>query len=95
VPPFVGHLPKEKVRLGVGHFFGEIAVLRRARRSATVTATTRTNLLVLDATDLHALMERDGRLAERVREVARSRVGQDLVTPRGDIVGAELSGGDF
>jgi voltage-gated potassium channel len=87
-------LPTEKVRLGVGHFFGEIAVLRRARRSATVTAITRTSLLVLDGADLHALMERDARLAERVREVAKSRIGQDVVTPRGDIVGAELSGGD-
>ena len=42
-------LPKERVRLGVGHFFGEIAVLRRARRSANVTAVSRTSLLVLDA----------------------------------------------
>ncbi len=83
-------LPKEKVRLGVGHFFGEIAVLRRARRSATVTAVTRTNLLVLDGSDLHALMERDSRFAERVRAVARDRVGQDVVTPRGDIVSEEL-----
>ena len=29
-------LPHERVRLGVGHFFGEIAVLQRTRRSATV-----------------------------------------------------------
>lgn len=87
-------LPSEKVRLGVGHFFGEIAVLRRARRSATVTATTRTNLLVLNASDLHALMERDQRFAERVREVARRRVGQDVVGARGDIVSEEISGKD-
>jgi voltage-gated potassium channel len=83
-------LPTEKVRLGVGHFFGEIAVLRRARRSATVTAVARTNLLVLDSTDLHALMERDARFAERIRAVARDRVGQEVVTPRGDIVSEEL-----
>ena len=68
-------LPDERVRLGVGHFFGEIAVLRRTRRSATVTAVTRTSLLVLDAADLHALMERDPRIAERVREAARGRLG--------------------
>ncbi len=84
-------LPQEKVRLGVGHFFGEIAVLRRARRSATVTAVTRANLLVLDGADLHALMERDTRFAVRIREVARSRVGQEVITPRGDIVGEELT----
>ncbi len=57
-------LPHERVRLDVGHFFGEIAVLRSARRSANVTATTRTSLLVLDAHDFHALMERDPRLVE-------------------------------
>src|SRR5262245_26149474 len=67
-------LPHARVRLGVGHFFGEVAVLRRARRSANVTALVRTNLLVLDAQDLHAVMERDPRVAERVREVARTRL---------------------
>ena len=87
-------LPSETVRLGVGHFFGEVAVLRRARRSATVTAVTRTHLLVLEASDLHALMERDPRLAERVNEVVRNRVGQERVGPRGDIVAEELSEDD-
>src|SRR5204862_3839583 len=53
------------VRLGPGHFFGEVAVLRRARRSATVTALTRANLLVLDAHDLHAPMQRAPRVAAR------------------------------
>ncbi len=83
-------LPDQTVRLGVGHFFGEVAVLKRTRRSATVTAVTRTNLLALDGADLRALMERDSRLAERVREVARDRVGQDVVSPRGDITSGEL-----
>ena len=55
---------RRAVRLGVGQFFGEVAVLRRSRRSATVTALTRTNLLVLDAHDLHALMQRDPRIAD-------------------------------
>jgi voltage-gated potassium channel len=80
------------ITLGVGQFFGEIAVLRRARRSATVTATTRTNLLVLDATDFHMLMEHDPRLAERVHAVVRERVGLEAVSPRGDIAAGELSG---
>ena len=80
------------ISLGVGHFFGEIAVLRRARRSATATATARTNLLVLDASDFHMLMERDKRIAERVHAVVRERVGLEAVSPKGDIAAGELSG---
>ena len=67
---------KERVRLGAGQFFGEVALLRRTRRSATVTAITRTNLLGLDAHDLHALMQRDRRIAERIKEVVEHRVGK-------------------
>jgi voltage-gated potassium channel len=83
-------LPHERKRLGVGYFFGEVAVLQRARRSANVTALTRTSLLVLDAQDLHALMQRDPRIAERIREVARSRIKRELVTPKGDILTEEI-----
>jgi len=67
---------KERIRLGVGQFFGEVALLRRTRRTATVTAVTRTNLLGLDAHDLHALMQRDRRIAERIKEVVEDRVGR-------------------
>jgi voltage-gated potassium channel len=80
------------ISMGVGHFFGEIAVLRRARRSATVTAVSRTSLLVLDASDFHMLMERDERIAARVHAVVRERVGLEAVSPRGDIAAGELSG---
>jgi voltage-gated potassium channel len=83
-------LKRERIRLGAGHFFGEVAALRRARRSGTVTAVTRTSLLVLDAHDLHALMEREPRIAERIREVVRNRIGRDIVTPKGDVVIEEL-----
>ena len=83
-------LKHERVRLGAGHFFGEVAALRRARRSATVTALTRTSLLVLDAQDLHVLMEREPRIAEHIREVARTRLGGDVVTRKGDLVVEEL-----
>ena len=84
-------LPHERVRLGVGHFFGEIAVLRRARRSANVIAVSRTSLLVLEAQDFHALMDRDPRLARRVQEVVRNRLGREIVSPRGDIVTEEVA----
>jgi len=81
----------KNIRLGVGHFFGEIAALRKVRRSATVTARTRTNLLVLDAADLHVLMEQEPRIAERINDVVRERLGE-AVSPRGDIVASELGG---
>jgi voltage-gated potassium channel len=83
-------LKKERLRLGVGQFFGEVAVLRRARRSATATALTRTNLLVLAAQDLHALMQRDSRIAQRIKDVVEKRVGRELVSPKGDIVTEEI-----
>ncbi len=84
-------LKKDKrLRLGVGQFFGEVAVLRRARRSATATALTRANLLVLDAQDLHVLMERDPRIATRVKDVVAKRVGREVVSPKGDIVAEEI-----
>ena len=83
-------LPKERLRLGVGQFFGEIAALRRARRSATITAVERTSLLVLDARDLHGLMDRNPRLAERLNSVARERLGKELVTRRGDLITEEI-----
>jgi voltage-gated potassium channel len=80
----------KRVRLGAGHFFGEIAVLRQSRRSATITAVTRTSLLVLDAHDLRALMDREPRVAERVHEVVRSRLGSEVVTQKGDLITEEL-----
>jgi voltage-gated potassium channel len=81
---------KGPLRLGVGQFFGEVAVLRRSRRSATVTALTRTNLLVLDAHDLHALMQRDRRIAERIEDVVEKRVGREVISAKGDIVSEEI-----
>ncbi len=83
-------LKKERLRLGIGQFFGEVAVLRRARRSATATALTRVSLLVLDAQDLHSLMQRDPRIAARIKDVVEKRVGREIVSPKGDIVTEEI-----
>jgi voltage-gated potassium channel len=84
-------LPQRRLRLGVGHFFGEIAVLRRARRSANVSAIGRTSLLVLDAHDFRALMARQPHLADRVRTAVRDRIGGELVTSHGDLVTEEIA----
>jgi voltage-gated potassium channel len=83
-------LRHKHVRLGAGQFFGEISVLRRARRSATVTAVMPTRLLVLDAFDLHGLMDRQPELAARIREAAHSKLGHTLDAPGGDLVSEEL-----
>jgi voltage-gated potassium channel len=80
----------EPVRLGPGQFFGEIAALKRTRRSATVRALSRVSLLALDVADLRALMLREPAIARRVLAVARERVG-DIDSLMGDLMAAELS----
>jgi voltage-gated potassium channel len=83
-------LRHKHIRLGTGQFFGEIAALRRARRSATVTAVIPTRLLVLDALDLHGLMDRQPELAARIEEAAREKLGHELNAPGGDLISEEL-----
>ena len=84
------HLHGRRLRVGAGHFFGEIAVIRKSRRSATVTAVTRTSLLTLAAEDVRVLMERDPMIAERMQEVARDHEHLQGKS-RGDIALEELS----
>jgi voltage-gated potassium channel len=69
---------RENALLGPGQFFGEVAVLRRGRRSATAIALTRVSMLVLSAQDLHALMRRDDRIAERIQDTVKKRVGEEV-----------------
>jgi len=84
-------LRDRSIRVGAGHFFGEIAVLRKARRSATVTAVTRTSLLLLDARDVHVLMDHEPKIAERIRNMARERLGAKELDDRGDLTLEEIS----
>lgn len=83
-------LPSQLVRLSDGAFFGEIALLRRTSRSGTVTATRKTKLLVLDAQDFHALIERMPALAAHVRETAEARLADPLAVG-GDLAAAEIA----
>nr|WP_256515698.1 cyclic nucleotide-gated ion channel [Alsobacter ponti] len=71
----------ERHVLGDGQFFGEIAVLKNARRTATVRATVRTQLLVLDAADLRALMQKRPDIAENIHRVARERAAKRETVP--------------
>nr|WP_233285452.1 cyclic nucleotide-gated ion channel [Bradyrhizobium acaciae] len=83
-------LPNQRVRLSDGAFFGEIALLRRTSRSGTVTAMRKTKLLLLDAQDFHALIERMPALATHVRETAEARLA-DPLTAGGDLAVAEIA----
>jgi voltage-gated potassium channel len=85
-------LRHKHLRLGAGQFFGEIAALRRTYRSATVTAVTPTKLLVLDALDLHAMMDRQPALAARIEEAAREKLGHALNESDDDLTSEELTG---
>jgi voltage-gated potassium channel len=79
-------LPSQHVRLADGTFFGEIALLHKTKRSGTVTATRKTRLLLLDAQDFHALIERMPTLAAHVHQTAKARLEET-----GDLAAAELA----
>lgn len=83
-------LKHKRVRLGPGHFFGEIAALRRTLRSATVIATKPTSLLVLDAGDLELLMDRNPGMATLIRDVAEQRLADKHAIQHGDLSTEEL-----
>jgi voltage-gated potassium channel len=84
-------LPNQRVHLADGTFFGEIALLRRTHRSATVTANRKTRLLALDAQDFHALIERMPALAAHVNDTAKARLAESAGVPRGDLAAAEIA----
>jgi voltage-gated potassium channel len=66
-------LPGKKVRLGEGAFFGEMALLGNNSRSANITTTRVSRLLVLDLVDFRLLMARHPDLAETIDAEARRR----------------------
>ena len=83
-------LPNQRVRLSDGTFFGEIALLRRTKRSGTVTATRKTRLLVLDAQDFHALIDRMPTLAAHVHKIAKARLADTAEMQKGDLAADEI-----
>lgn len=83
-------LPRGPVRLGVGHFFGEIAIIHKRRRTATVRAVSTSRLLVLDVVDFKNLMESKPDIARRVKEVAASRLAPEPFERTGDLAAREL-----
>jgi voltage-gated potassium channel len=66
-------LPGKKVTLGEGAFFGEMALLGNNLRSANITTTQVSRLLVLDLVDFRLLMARHPDLAETIDAEASRR----------------------
>ncbi|WP_137392111.1 cyclic nucleotide-gated ion channel [Rhodoligotrophos defluvii] len=69
-------LDGKAIELGPGDFFGEIALLGRRVRSATIRAVTACEFLVLDAADLDRLLAKNPSLAEAFHATARARLGE-------------------
>ena len=83
-------LPHNAVRLGEGQFFGEIAVMRKTRRTATVRTTLPSKLLVLDASDLGTLMARNPEIGRRIEEAIAAYGEIPSLAPRGDMAADEV-----
>jgi voltage-gated potassium channel len=66
-------LPGKTVKLGEGAFFGEMALLGNNLRSANITTTRVSKLLVLDLVDFRMLMARHPDLAETIDAEAKRR----------------------
>jgi len=70
-------LPRDPVRLGQGGFFGEMALLDRSPRSATVVTTQPTTLLVLYASDFYQIATHIPSLVAAVEKEARRRQAEN------------------
>ncbi len=66
------------IRLGDGAFFGEMSLLERQPRAATITTTTPTTLLVLYASDFYEIASHIPALAKAVEYEARRRREENL-----------------
>ena len=65
--------------LGAGDFFGEIALVSRSPRTATVTTTVPTDLLVITGTSFRALLDHSPRIQLRVLEALADRLAPTVV----------------
>ena len=63
-----------------GDFFGEIALLHKGRRTATVSARSRCELLALDLKDFRHLLSRTPKVAEVIAKTARERLNETGLT---------------
>ena len=62
--------------LGPGDFFGEIGLLERERRTATVTATTPIRVIVMLGSEFRAMEREMPHVAQKVREAIEERLAR-------------------
>ena len=74
-------LPHGSVKLSQGGFFGEMALLDRLPRSATVVTSQPTTLLVLYASDFYEVAANIPSLVEAVEREARRRRAENQGIP--------------
>jgi len=65
--------PRGTMRLGEGHFFGELALLKKTPRRSTVRSISATKLLVLGAADFNALMAHNHTIRDHIERVVAER----------------------
>jgi CPA1 family monovalent cation:H+ antiporter len=75
-------LGSQKIQLGRGDFFGELALLGGRERRADVTALGYCQLLILQETDFLALLATDPSIHRRVNEVAAVRLEMNRASRR-------------
>jgi CRP-like cAMP-binding protein len=61
-----------------GDFFGEIALVSKMPRTATVTATTDVDVLVITERDFDALMKKSPEIGKQIAEALAERVAPEL-----------------
>lgn len=77
-------LPHGSVKLGPGAFFGEMALLSRQPRSATIVTTQPTTILVLYASDFYAIASNIPSLVAAVEKEAQRRRSENEGAQKGD-----------
>nr|WP_210294922.1 cation:proton antiporter [Rhizobium sp. BK491] len=78
-------LEDDEIRLGAGAFFGEMALLTGARRTADVVAVDFCQLFVLDRRDFNLFMSRHPQLRAAVSRMARERQESNVSRQRRDL----------
>ena len=69
-------IPPHPFHLSTGEFFGEVAVLSRKPRVATVISITECKLLQLEARDLDRLLDDHPEMADEFKRIARDRIAE-------------------